>query len=566
MEATRPEQGLARAVERVLLAIGGGLLIAPLALTVLFGLLPTLWPGATWLHDTTLAGVVRPAPVRFSWPALLHARYQQGLEHSFDQDFPGRELLIRLANEAWLRAFGVSGMTNGERIVVGRGRTLFLTNDVKEYCRPRPPEHSLELFAGQIARLQTSCRQRGLAFAVLISPSKSLVYPEDIPQAWLDRLEKRPRAYNAFRRALAGHGIATVDGQAITLQAKSSAPAPLFARGGTHWNAHAAFLTGNALLAALRSQGKPVEPMELADLRVGDEPHGNDADLLDLMNLALPWRYPVADIHLRRKRLAENARLNAVFVGDSFTERLAELFSECGQFAEVDYFFYYRGNKRSYTDAGATYTPPGFPVDFERDVFSADILVLEINEAQLSNAAFARDFVADAMSRLDTPARPRPLFPASDAQAYTWGEQLRFEAGTSGEIDRRALRGFSSPEPDGTWTEGTPAAVCLLATPPPGDLILDADVAALADPARRLAQEAEVSVNDEPLDRWEFSTLGMTHRRLVIPRRLLDGTRHVLQFRILHPTSPAEIGLGPDTRRLGLRFSTLRLQPAPARP
>jgi hypothetical protein len=556
----------ARSLERTLLAVGGALLCAPLLLAILFTAVPDLWPDATWLHDTTLVGVGFAHPAPFSWGAFLHARYQRSLEETFDDGYPGRELLIRLANEAWWRCFGSISLAGDNPVVAGRNSTLFQSDFLREYCCTRPPADTLTKFAGDLERLQAGCRQRGVAFAVLISPSKAAIYPERIPNPWMSLYDGRPRAYDVFRALAAKHGIACVDGHAITMQAKPTAIAPLFARGATHWNPQAAFLAGNALLRLLHDQGQPLQPMEIAQMRVSDRPQGAEKDILGLLNLAFDWNYPVVELALRPRQIPENSRLNAVFVGTSFTTAPAKLLSESGQFAEIDHFDASRRDKCSYRDGQEVLlSTPAPPPDFAREVFSADALIIEINEAALAAPDYAQQFVDDALRFLAAPPRARAAFAAQIFETYAWGQELSFQQGAAGEADRHALAGFSGPEPAGTWMEGSRGAVRLLAPPPSGDVVLDACAAGFADPALGLEQEVEVSVNDHPIGKWEFTGQECVKRSLVVPWHLLkDGPRVVLGFRVSHPTSPAEHGLGSDERRLGLRLSTLCLRPIPA--
>lgn len=558
---------LARRIEHALLAAGGLLLGAPLALTLLLHFLPGLWPGADWLHNATLFGVGRPPAAVCSWPALGRGGYQAAVERAFNEGFPGREALIRVTNEAWLRIFGASGVTAPDVLAVGPGDTLFQEPYLREYCLERPPAEALDDFVADLARLQAGCRERGVAFAVLLSPSKPAAYPELMPRGWAAVYDSRPRAYEGFRQRLTAARIALVDGPEIIRRAKPTAPAPLFVRGATHWNRHAAFLAADALLTVLRDQGVAALPLQLDELRVTDQPRGPDLDLLELMNLARPWRYPVVELRLRPRPTPEHARLNAVFVGTSFATAPATLLSESGTFSEVDHFS--RRGKWGFFDGQptvlATFTPT---VDFEREVFAADALVLELNEAILPRPTYVREVVAHALHHLAAVGSPlpgaKPVFQGDGFRPYAWGEDVRFTA------DENPTRsGFSQPEPGGTWTDSPCAAVRLRpdAPPPPGDVLLEAEVGALADPGRGLSQAVEVTVNGTRVGRWEFPTGERVRQRLIVPRRLLlDGPRVVLGFQVSHPTAPADIGLGRDQRRLGLRFSALRLRPASAAP
>ena len=73
------------------------------------------------------------------------ANIKRALQPGFNETFAGRELLIRLANEAWFRLFRTNGLasnTDGS-IVVSRRRFLIQRHYLVEYAFQRPERNDL---------------------------------------------------------------------------------------------------------------------------------------------------------------------------------------------------------------------------------------------------------------------------------------------------------------------------------------------------------------------------------------------------------------------------------------
>ena len=205
-------------------------LFAPLPLTILFQFFR---PWGAWVRTGALAGVETPreyAP--FSWHALRHGEFQKSCAAKFNAQFAGRTGLIFLTNETYFRLFKICLMKSAG-LVVGEEDTLYEVGYVEEYCLRRTQTVALSPLAQDLKRLQDVCQRTGTAFVVVISPSKAAIYPESIPDFWMRRYDSRPRAYEDFVASLRSEGIHYVDGHAITAEAKSRAPAPVFPRGGT---------------------------------------------------------------------------------------------------------------------------------------------------------------------------------------------------------------------------------------------------------------------------------------------------------------------------------------------
>ena len=392
-----------------------------------------------WLRNATLnGGEIQPKKAAFSPATLLSGKFQASLAANYDTGFPGRELFIRLFNEIDLRLF----RTSGASVLVGPNLSLFEMTYAREYCLSREGKDTLPPLVDKLRRMQDFCDARGIAFALVITPSKAAIYPESLPAAWLRRYRPEPRAYDDFVPLLRARGVRFVDGHRLTADLKPAARVPLFPLGGIHWGDPAALATTNALLALLAREGLRVSPDEAYRTADSDLPMGQDLDLASLVNTVSPWRYPVTSVTLDPVSVAHGDRPDMVLVGGSFVWSMMRLLDETQQFSEFDFYRYYRLSQycRSH-GSDHLIAEPTPPVNFDTDVFASDALVLEANEETLPRAEHLRAFLHDALAVLPDPAKGKPPFHYESPLLYRWGDAISFVRG-SGRGQPRGDRGL----------------------------------------------------------------------------------------------------------------------------
>ena len=324
-------------------------------------------------------------PLLFS---IEKADYQKLLANSFNNGFTGRSWLIRLCGEAYIRLFHSSATDD---VVVGRRDNLYYNAPafafVDEYCVMRQPPDTLRPIVDNLRRWRDNCLSRGVGFAIVITPSKASIYPEDLPAPWRRRYDLRPRNYDQFVRLLQAEKIRYVDGHLLTLEAKKYALAPMFPDCGIHWGEYASLITTNAVLSELQSQGQPVQPIENAQIIVSESPSARDSDMLPFMKrLSSSKKYLVSTTIVPPCNVNEAQRPKLVMIGGSFLEAMIKQLSASHEFSEINLLFYYNWNKEK--------------VDVEREVFPAQCLILEINEQKLVDPKHLQLFFEDTMYRL----------------------------------------------------------------------------------------------------------------------------------------------------------------------
>ena len=130
------------------------------------------------------------------------------------------------------------------------------------------------------------------------------------------------------------------------------------------------------------------------------------------------------------------------------------------------------------------------------------------------------------------------------------------------------ISGLARQTPEGRWTTQKRVAFGLLfdnLPPSASPLALHFGVEPLLAP-NHPRQKVDISVNDRPVATWTFD-LGqpVPDTTLRIPRGLLaDGNRMILKFHVADSQSPAALGLGDDSRKLGICLKTIELLEDPA--
>jgi SAM-dependent methyltransferase len=345
----------------------------------------------------------------------IETRLQDMRTLQFDEGFSGREALIRWTNELWFRLFHDTA-NPASTVAVGQHDVLIKKNSLEEYFLQRNSKVALEPWVKNLRRLQDFCRQIGMGFVVVLAPSKATIYPEDIPRPWRRWYDPGPRAHIVLTELFRENGVVFVDAVDLVAREKlKGPPAPLFPKGGIHWNRRAAFVTANAVQARLAEQNKPAEPIESAGSSVANnEPNSEESDLVELMNLTRRWKYPCEKIAIKPSPRPRAEQMTMAMVGDSFSWNLLRVFSDSGQFSETAFYFYYRQRKTLISGKRFdTVRAPALPLDFSREIFAADCLLLEINEtAAVASDHYLSAFISDALAHLPDSTAPRPPFRA----------------------------------------------------------------------------------------------------------------------------------------------------------
>lgn len=198
-----------------------------------------------------------------------------------------------------------------------------------------------------------------------------------------------------------------------------------------------------------------------------------------------------------------------------------------------------------------------------------------IRLSSLCSLGFALMLLAQACSK--TPAPPAaaptssPLLssPASPASPTTQpaANDTLYQLGTivpftvAGPSKRFRASGWSQPEDDKTWTEGTSAVLNFSGLPSAKALTLKMTLAGLIKAPDLSAQPVEVFANGRKVAEW--SVAEKNQFVVVIPKGTVsaEGTLK-LEFRIPRATAPKALGQSSDPRVLGFCCFDFVIEPA----
>jgi hypothetical protein len=125
--------------------------------------------------------------------------------------------------------------------------------------------------------------------------------------------------------------------------------------------------------------------------------------------------------------------------------------------------------------------------------------------------------------------------------------------------------GWSVAEQSGIWTEGDVATMAMrLKDGSEQDLTMTIESWALVSD-RHPSQEIEVDVNGHFVKSLKFINSSIVSNVLTVSKEYLRGSDGMLntEFRIKDPTSPAELGINADSRKLGMHLMSLKVDPVP---
>jgi hypothetical protein len=139
-------------------------------------------------------------------------------------------------------------------------------------------------------------------------------------------------------------------------------------------------------------------------------------------------------------------------------------------------------------------------------------------------------------------------------------ESVLVDFGAAGNSMPHRVSGWSTPEPDETWTLGAQSELALPAPPRRATHVLALSLRPLVAGERLPAQRLGIAVNGAPLA--EFHIAGRTRRACLVPWSLIEGRADLrITFTTPDAARPVDLGLNDDRRRLGVALRSLVLYP-----
>ena len=341
-----------------------------IALFALLLSLPLIQSATGWPADVPLRGVENTvSPPDFRWAAWWNGTLQTGVDAWLNQHVGLRGRLVRAAHQIRYSLFRELPRGGGTEMVLGRHGFLFEKSYVDAYRQPEPhPEQEAREISASVRRLQDLLAADGIAFLLVIAPSKAEIYPEFLPpEADAAGRPARRSNYENMIGFLRQDGVNLVDSHELFLEWKKSPDTPLlFAQGGTHWNHYGATRVISVVLDRLRElTGKDLPSVQVVGSETNDWIVGADNDLGKLANLWTDQKFAGPQIHPIREKNPGTYLPDVLFVCDSFGSRLTELMTSSKLYRHQDTYYYY---------ARHTYWPHRRDPYFEMEQQKQDLL------------------------------------------------------------------------------------------------------------------------------------------------------------------------------------------------
>ena len=378
------------------------LLLVAAILFSLFLALP-LFQMATGLPpDYALQGVEnKVVPPNPGWAAWWNGTLQAEVDAWLNQRIGLRGLLVRTANQVNFSLFGELPKRSGTQVLMGRAGMLFEKVYVDAYnSGGRRPKSELRNVSASTRRLQDRLAADGIAFLLVIAPSKAEIYPENLPEsADVAGRPGRRSNYQNIVEFLRADGVNLLDAHDLFLEWKREPGMPLlFAKGGTHWNEYGAARVVERIMGRLRDlTGKDLPSVRIAGAVTNRTIVESDNDLGELVNLwsgrplAGPQIHPVAEVR------AGSHLPDILVIGDSFVFTLTNFMDRMGLYRKRDLYYYY--NRHYFYPVAPNVALDKRQLDLLEDVRGRDAVVIEVSEYWLPRIGFG--FVRDLLKAYD---------------------------------------------------------------------------------------------------------------------------------------------------------------------
>jgi hypothetical protein len=138
----------------------------------------------------------------------------------------------------------------------------------------------------------------------------------------------------------------------------------------------------------------------------------------------------------------------------------------------------------------------------------------------------------------------------------------KIEFGQGGDSEKYRTSGWSHTEEKFTWTEGNSAKLSFPVGNEAGPLQLNILMGAFTHPPDLPTQPVEVFVNGQKLAEWQVGGDAAGYNVPIPADTVKRGSKLEVEFRIPKAMSPKSVGLGEDSRVLGICLLSLELAKA----
>lgn len=345
-------------------------------------------------RNIVLSGVTAsPEVVEITEETLGNGTYQTYLNDLWENNFPGKKILLNVRNQLLFSFCGISPNSN---VVVGKDGYLYEPGYILAELQVEAPgtDEYFDNLSENLIALDALLNENDKELYIFITPTKAYFCDDYFPTRYelLSGKENYTETnYSKFLEMLEGTELSYFDSiQYIEENLDTEAiQSPIFWKSGIHWSHFWGGSAAGEFLSFMDENSKyDLSAVEVTETK-SDLPTYPDTDLYDSLNLL--DKVPNEDWYSATMNVVQNGEdyPNIFLRGGSFMGQSLSSLIRCGVFGEDVHFEnnYYFLNK--YAEA---YYLSGYSAYDEMDldtlVGKSDILVLEINEAQICNMSW----------------------------------------------------------------------------------------------------------------------------------------------------------------------------------
>lgn len=353
--------------------------------------------------DMVLSGAEERRPMeRLTASGFISRSFQDSVEEYFKKNTGFRGFFVKLDNQINYSIFREFSRNHPRRLILGKDLQLFEEPYVDLYNRIDVADSDeLEKRVAALKLLQESLGRRNVSLLLIVTPSKTTIYPEYIPRRMVmkERLDRRD-SYQLLLPLLERHGIRFIDGRKMFLEMKDRGIPQLFPSSGSHWSLYGAYLFTDRMIAEMeRVSGRRMARISSRGTIERKNPIDLDKDVARLANvlftraLFTEYLYPVT----RTDAPGGAWRPDVLIIGSSFCWNILHYLGAHGVFRPLA-FYYYFNTAYSYPEKTRR------PIDRERvdwhgEVLSRDFVIIEVNEVAIGEMGYG--FIETALRHLE---------------------------------------------------------------------------------------------------------------------------------------------------------------------
>lgn len=478
----------------------------------------------------TLYGVVNEVKTpELSWKTVWNGAYQTQVDEWYKVNFPLRPWFVRVNNQA---AYAI-GATINDVIIVGKDG-WFYTEEYASTMLTNVTEHNKERlteYAAKVAQLRAKLEAAGKQLVYIITPSKTEVYPENLPERYKVLVQQRKNIQNNYdflKEQLILQGVPYID--MTTILKENKGEIPFFSKTGIHWNYYAAALCAKEVVQAVGDTGT----MNINVIE-RQEPYGTEQDVYLLSNILKGQTddaYYAVEVDFTN---ASEARLkNVLEMGTSFSGELEREFFYNGLCVWNQYtrYQYFTGKTTSKGEPAPYVVGEYYNENLKADIANADVIMIENNNSYVPDSHYM--FVDYILGMTDEELVNTQIVNLEEGQ-------LCIDFALNGNADAYIRSGFYQAEEAGRWaTAKTELCVELYAAQ---DLVLEFENC-------RMYANTKVLINDTVI--WQTEQATDFLPEICVPLNLLNNNDVNIITIITNERvqSPKEMGTGEDSREM----------------